>query len=366
MNDLSPPEIDRILARAWSGSVPREEVELLERLPLEKRKKALRRLAAIVADEGSVADRAAWAGDTRTAFYRVRKAWEAENSVRSLTPYLDHAPKARGVYPVVEEWLAQEMERDPRLHSQAGVEALVRRIRAEVAGAPGASTLRRIVAEALRGAPSRKAFGRGFALEYVMTDLLATPALSGAGGAEWLDLAVLFETSTGLVLGWEVGSRISAPAIVRAAAGGDVDGLRARLPPGDTSTTPLRVRMPPDHAGSVVEAMNLYRGAADVLGEENLIRYQADFGSMMAGPIGFDLGGVRLHPRKTADVSNRSMGEGEGEPLRPLLDGLGARHRMASAVARHNLPIVAGLSDAGLLGPADGPGGPLEDLTRWA
>lgn len=327
---------ERVLDLAWPDGVPEGERRYMALLSEEQRRVALSRLEAIVVTDLPLVERMRLAGGSRAQFYRFRSAWSKKRSISSLVPYARRPARRGGEFPEAEAAASREAARDPG----DSVQELSERVRATLADPPSMVVLRRIAGDArrrvlLRADDLAARIGRGFAVEYVATDV----PLAVDGGAEWAHAAIVVERASGLVLGWAIGSAADAGGLVDLAGArsvGSPDAERvARVATGDAVPS-LDVRIPnwsQDGPGLVVLIARIKAVAGDGSARETRA-----YGGYLSEAVGFRLGGIRLEPGPAKKPATRLMTPAEARRSPPV-DWREAERRMADAVHRHNTPI---------------------------
>lgn len=317
------------LEEAWPGGVPEQEAMLAGRLSKDWRDVVAERLRVVdgwtrenAEDRSSAAQAAATLGLSKQRFYALAVEWRTSRSIASLgaraSEKRTRPPRlAADVLAVAPDLIREALREDPR----SSVAAIERRLAA--AGVPSMSyaTVRRLVFDAKRTAPSGL-FGAELVLDSV--------GLDAVSGGQRMRLYVVLDRGTGCVLGTaEATNRTGIWGYVYAA-----DDARTNLDRMDLTDLPAAIGEPSvvinpqrnDAAGGgVLERRLVDAGISCTISTK-------DPGSVALEVLGERMGGVWAGPGERDDqVSYRN-----GRPARMPEYTAATSIAVMAAIEEHN------------------------------
>lgn len=358
-----------VLARAWPEGVPAEESVYLRSLSDERQAIVVARLEAVLAAEGDatgLVDAARLAGLGRTAFFGLRRAWNANRSLRSLAPYErrrsvpksfvepDKRPGKMPRFQVGERTAAVEAIRADPAASNASIAALVAERTATALDPRTLTSLVRQERRLLHFSPRLLlgVYGRSLVADVSALDM----TLSEGGEGRSAIAAFLIERSTGLVVGYAVGARDQGVALQGRAAQRAVAFLadeRADVALGTPVAMKLVVGPGPEE-----EIETLANAAGSVRDVEVFATGRLRFGRRVTSLIGRP-GRIGLRPMATMPADQDQLPR-SNQPSVTIAEGdvlLGAE------LARHNRSALDALRMVGLAGGGEKSGAMVELLT---
>ncbi|WP_298814721.1 hypothetical protein [uncultured Sphingomonas sp.] len=350
----------QLFAEIWPEGMPERERLVWEAISARERGTILKRIEAAFRGERGErwSDLAEGVGLKRAGFYKLRAGWR-DHGIAGVVP--NQTQQVRRV--AVPDDHPLRSSAAALLRSEGGRARNVDLARRLLGGAPAKSgrelaelqKVERLVqherrALALDPEFLAKTFGAGLLVDLTAVSVL----LDGAEPAPAI-VAVVAETSSGLVMGSAIGSRVDALHLERAAIGQALGFLRARRGDRDVDTVPasdLGLTLPPGVTESDAD-VDLLRGAVAHLefGRPGGFGY----GQALVQLVGPRIGRMVLAPRRTLPADGAAYASTRVAPVMTL-EQAGAQ--WAREVLRHNEPVLKVLEDASLIdadGVASGP-----------
>lgn len=356
-----------LLCKVWPGGLPDSDRKILEMLPPEKLEVVARRLEAVwLADKGKpLAHLAELAGLKRSAFFDLRKAWQA-HSVAALVRF--DSKRARGVTGEATEPLvfkAMEILRESK-PSIRNIEVARRLRTVDPQNSVGDKLHELQRAERYVQAARRKllldteylnnSYGRSIIIDLTAIDIiLEDPRPSHA------IVAMVLDAASGLVLGSALGPVSYGVDLQVAAIDDALDFLkeeRADYIPKGGPAPDLAIMLPPElNDSDSITALLQAHAAGLVVGHAGGF----SFGQHAVQCIGRRIGRVALAPRRTLTLDSVS------KFFVPKFSGVSlerARALWARELIRHNMDRIEALKAAKLIGTRGKPKGSISYLIK--
>lgn len=340
--------LDALIGARWPGEFPAEERELWNRLPIERRRNAIRRLEAVLGLRppgggtpvyDSMEKAAEAAGTATSTFYAIARRWKEEKSLAALGVHATSSGPGTGMDLEQRDALEGRIRALLVEEPQLSVGEIRARLGADEPSGPAFATVRRAVQRIRRDLPPSEPFGGQIVFDSAGLDV-------DGPSHRAMRLCATLDSGTGLILGWDVEPEeelLAAYAIAarRACPQTARDRELARRRRRGMSQFDLaHARTSKDDPDFLVKVLpGMLTAAQDEFGHVEGVRIVEDkkIGSAIVGAIGERIGpvwigtGVREPGRsfRTGRVDPMpAFGAGVEEHINGMIDGYNL-HRLA-------------------------------------
>jgi len=318
------------LYAAWPEGVPAEEAALLRSLPRARYDLVMSRLAAVLGAErgGDLSVLADALGLDRIAFFRLRKRWAGDRSIRSLTPFATRAVRTIGsghLQPLVR--LALDIVRE---NPEIELSEVVDRLRSAHGAGLSNQTALRIARDARTALATDPEYLSHHVGKRLLADLCGTTIeyRRRDGSTGTISVCVVVEAASRLVLGAAAGDAWNGLELQREAAAAAHDSVSGV---DSSSARPAEIVL------VLAPGLEAFFPKTPV-GMSLISRGERRFGQRLVTLVGHRLGRLQLRPRKT--LWERSGARGDAIPVVDLADGAALA---MSSIREYNRERIAAL-----------------------